>query len=187
MEPTHFQALLPPNLQFNWTLVTRLGDMLTRAEQLYGARDHSWTILGIEFGGDIPQIWYPGDTNHIAIQLSSHVLDSTALAYYQLAHECIHLLSPTKSAPLLEEGLATIFAEDYVSDLFGFTPDSGMDCYRQAVALVRELLVIEPDAIKRLRAVEPSFTKMSSATFAMAQLHVPEPLMQALTQPFVRD
>ncbi|MGM3216467.1 hypothetical protein ACSQ5K_14745 [Pseudomonas sp. PhalM4] len=190
MEPTHFQALLPPNTVHNWTLVTRLGDMLTRAEQLFGARDHSWTILGIEFGGNSPQIWYAGDadTKHVVIQLSRSRLNNTSLACYELAHECIHLLSPSGGnvVPTLEEGLATVFAEDYVLERFGFIHDSGMESYRQAAALVRKLLVIEPDAVKRLRAVEPSFTNMSSATFEMAQLHVPEPLRHALIHPFLR-
>ena len=35
---------------FLWTLTTRLGKLLFDAEQQFGPRDPSWTILGIEFG-----------------------------------------------------------------------------------------------------------------------------------------
>lgn len=31
--------------------------MLRQAEELYGPRDSSYTILGIEFSADEPQIW----------------------------------------------------------------------------------------------------------------------------------
>jgi hypothetical protein len=43
--------------------------MLEEVEQLFGRRNHDYTILGIEFSGTIPQIWFPGDRKHIAIQL----------------------------------------------------------------------------------------------------------------------
>lgn len=44
---------------FTWTLPSRLGDMLADAEMMFGERDHSWTILGIEFALTGPMIWYP--------------------------------------------------------------------------------------------------------------------------------
>jgi hypothetical protein len=37
-----------------YSLTTLLGHFLQKAEQQYGKRDKKWTILGIEFCGDIP-------------------------------------------------------------------------------------------------------------------------------------
>jgi hypothetical protein len=46
---------------FGWTLTSRLGDTLKLAESVYGKRDESWTILGVEFSSSgPPQLWYPG-------------------------------------------------------------------------------------------------------------------------------
>src|SRR5437763_183874 len=108
---------------FTWTLPSRLGALLNEAERLYGERDRSYTILGVEFGPGDPQIWFPGNRRHIVIQLADNALENTALAVYQLAHETIHLLSPTgtANAPVLEEGLATAFAEGVVARDFSRT------------------------------------------------------------------
>jgi hypothetical protein len=72
-------------------------------------------------------IWYPGDRKHIVIQLSVNCLTDLPRACYQLAHECIHLLAPTgrQNANNLEEGLATLFSEDYAT--CEFTPDDILD------------------------------------------------------------
>ena len=40
---------------YTWTLASRLGEMLHMAEELFGPRDCSYTILGIEFGPDNPK------------------------------------------------------------------------------------------------------------------------------------
>lgn len=37
-----------------WTLSSRLGQMLREAEEQFGERDKSYTILGIEFNGLLP-------------------------------------------------------------------------------------------------------------------------------------
>jgi len=85
---------LPPS-GWTFTLATRLGHMLRIAEERYGQRDGSYTILGVEFTEGVPQLWYPDNVDDIAIQLNVTCLHEPHRAYYQLAHECIHLLSPT--------------------------------------------------------------------------------------------
>ena len=60
-----------PDDSVSWTLASRLGDMLDMAENLFGERDYCYTILGIQFTSDDPQIWYRGKhRKHIIIQLS---------------------------------------------------------------------------------------------------------------------
>ena len=54
-----------------------------------------------------------------------------------------------------------------------------------AAARVRELLQLEPDAIRKLRAVEPDFYRMTEHTFADAGLdQIPQPLVAELLRTF---
>ena len=188
MLDTHFIATVVPPSGYTWTLVSRLGEMLAEAESLYGPRDLDWTPIGVEFGPGTPQLWYPGGRRNIAIQLALNALNDNAVACYQLAHECVHLLAPTGTAvaPVIEEGVATVFSEDYVCREFKLQGLTDWPSYVEAAMMVRQLLTLDSRAIKRLRAVEPSFVKMTSATFTAAGLAVPAPLVNALVAPFIR-
>ena len=45
-----FAERLSEGCGYTWTLASRLGDMLHMAEELFGPRDPSYTVLGIEIG-----------------------------------------------------------------------------------------------------------------------------------------
>lgn len=172
---------------FTWTLASRLADMLARAEALYGPRDPAWTFTGVEFHDGRPQTWFPGDGKYVVIQLGFNALADHVLACYQLAHECIHLLSPLKNlaAPRIEEGLAVVFSDDYVQRMFNRVQMTRDANYLSSAALVRELLAIAPTAIAKLRAVQMGFNDMTSETFDFAGLsHVPLDLRAMLLAPF---
>jgi hypothetical protein len=191
MNYMHFIAVsLPTNTGYSWTLVTRMGQMLHEIEALHGARDMSWTLLGVEFGPDTPQIWYPGNRKNIAIQLAMNAIENPVIACYQLAHECVHLLAPDggSGAPVLEEGLATVFSEDYVAEEFQCVGLTNLPSYIDAATKVRQLLDFNRDAIKMLRKIEPCFKKMTATTFEEAGLNsVPKELVNELLAPFNRE
>lgn len=149
---------------YAYTLTTRLGHMLLEAEKLYGPRDLNYTILGVEFFGDHPQLWYPNNCKHIAIQLTPAASQDMEQGCYQLAHECIHLLTPTgrAGANVLEEGLATHFAHQYVLSNFQRAMQPTMAGYARAEQLARELLNLDPYAIKELRKVEPVISRITA-------------------------
>ena len=109
---------LPDGSGYTWTLASRLGEMLQMAEALFGQRDSSYTILGVEFTVGIPQIWYPGNCKHIIIQLDQSAATDMLQACYQMAHEIVHLLSPTggNNANNFEEGVACYFAAYYLKN-----------------------------------------------------------------------
>jgi hypothetical protein len=152
---------LPERNGYTWTLVSLLGDFLATAEQLYGPRDRDWTLLGIEFCGDGPQIWYPGNRKHVSIMLSESARTDVRLAIWEIAHEVIHILSPSgdRSALLIEEGLATFFAH-YISDRHRLGKAGG-PVYASASQIVRWLLETYPDGILRMRAYQPMFLKFT--------------------------
>ena len=189
MNPTHFIAQqLPSRDGYTWTLPSRLSAILAEVEGRYGERDRSYTVLGIEFGPETPMLWYPGSRKHIVVQLALNALDDTALALYQLAHECVHLLSPTGgvNAPVLEEGLATIYSEEYVAREFNRTGLTNIASYIHAASLVRQLLQHDDQAIPKLRALEPSFVRLTSEHFQRVLAGVDGVLVQQLLTRFDR-
>ena len=181
-----FAAPLPNGDGYTWTLPSRLGAFLRKIEEQYGERDKSWTILGIEFENNGPQIWYPGNCKNISIQLAPNALQNEMLACYQLAHEAVHLLAPSggRRAPLLEEGLATAFSEEIVLKEFNATNVTPSGKYSIAADKVRNLLSIDPNAIKKLREVEPAFFKMTEETFETAGLKVGKEVIRELLAKF---
>src|SRR5689334_8635258 len=102
---------------YSWTLASRLGEALREAQARFGPRDPEWTILGYEFGPGAPQLWYPsGGSKMVIIQLADNARENAVTAYWQLAHECVHLLAPggkLGTETVLEEGAAALFADDY--------------------------------------------------------------------------
>lgn len=178
-----------------YTLATYTSAILNEILRRYGQRDKNWLFCGVEFHDNVPQVWYPGSdedstSGYIVIMLSAETFSDAKHAIYQLAHECVHTLSTVigVKAPVLEEGLATVFSEDMIEQWFGdtnkqaYTDDAR---YRDAAVNVRKLLQLEPDAIKRLREKEPAFKLMTAETFTDAGLgSVPQPLIDKLLQTF---
>ena len=150
----------PNGSGYTWTLASRLGEMLHMTEELFGPRDYSYTLLGIEFGPDNPRIWYPGSGRHIIIQLDLPAATNMLRAYYQMAHETVHLLAPTgcNDPTNFEEGIACYFAADYMKEQFNepcWSP--GIPSYERALAVIKPRLDEDIYCIRRLREHHPSF------------------------------
>ena len=127
----------------SWTITSKLGEILSIAETMYGPRDYSYTILGVEFNQDgHPRIWFPGSRKNIIIQISMNCIDDLNRAVFQVAHEAIHCLSPTGSnnANVLEEGLANLFSIKYTQAYGHGTWESNDKKYNDASELVEQLL-----------------------------------------------
>jgi hypothetical protein len=138
---------------FTWTLTTTFGPMLREVETLFGPRDTSYTILGIEFSGSIPQIWFPGNCRHIAIQLGEPTMMDPVRARYQLAHETVHLLDPVVvgGVSVFEEGLATYYQLEYIHRE---APkySTGDPKYDAACQLATKVIAGGTDGVRALRA-----------------------------------
>jgi hypothetical protein len=170
---------------FTWTLASKFGDALHLAEKLYGERDKSYTILGFEFEKSGPRIWYPGNRKFVVIQLSLNALYNEFQAFYQMAHETIHLLSPLgfRGANILEEGLATYFARLYLLDL-GQDLNPNDQKYQNALELTKVLLDIDNDIIKKVRKIEPTISKLTPSHFYQINSNISEDLLTSLCNKF---
>ena len=178
---------LPNKDGYTWTINSRLGDTLKKAEELFGERDKNYTILGVEFVlAERPQVWYPGNCKQILIQLSQHALIDVNQALYQLSHETIHCLSPNGKgvANVLEEGLATYFSESYFQ-LNGLTPMfSTIPEYNEAIYLVKQLLAVDMDIIKKVRLIQPTISDISVNNLLEINSELNKDLLEKLCQPF---
>ena len=143
---------------YTLTLASRLGHMFEMAERRFGPRDQSYTILGFEFRAGLPQIWFPGNAKHVIVQLDSANLYDQNLPLLQMAHECVHLLTPVLPAnvSVLEEGLATYFSKEYMASHVGGVWFTGDQKCGHAEMLARKLLLLNADAIKHFEKLFPS-------------------------------
>lgn len=171
---------------YSWTLASRLSNMLHRAEELYGARDLEYTPVGVEFTQDGPRTWYPGNRKHVAIQLSIGARYSVDVALFELAHEVIHLLSPSggQNANVLEEGVSVEFALRYLREERGLTWQVPQPRYKRAHELVRVLLDIDEEAIKKLRTEQPFMPKISVEMILKHFPSVEQEIAENLSQSF---
>ena len=152
------------------TLTTYFGDMLSKAETLYGPRLLDWTPIGVEFfDGTTPHIWFPGGRKQVCIRLTMGGLENLEEALWQLSQEIVHVLSPTEKANNLEEGLATHFAltqspsTDFVLlQQHKQSMEAATCAYSVPLKDCRELLSRDPEVIKRLRAKEPYLSKITA-------------------------
>ncbi len=156
---------------YTWTVASRLGEFLQMAENEYGERDKSWTILGVEFTDEKqPSNWHPFDSKrkNIIIQLTKDAANDEKRALFQLSHEVFHVLSPTgkRDSTYLEEGLATYFsiqasrkAGIRISPAYIASPR-----YRQAYRMIETLYKKHPDASERIATYREQGLPLSALT-----------------------
>jgi hypothetical protein len=175
---------------YKYTLASRLGTMMLMIEEMFGERDPSYTILGVEFGGDIPMIWYPGNRRHVAIRLTTSAASYPQQACYQLAHEAVHLLAPSggKNANNFEEGVATYFSAFYMRAFFPNYPNTvDVQSYARAVDLVSPRLKSDAYCIRRLRTKQPSFSLITPEDLTVEFPDLKSTEVEFLLSKFVRD
>lgn len=172
---------------YSWTITSKLGHILRTAEEKYGQRDHTYTILGVEFNQDgHPRIWYPGDCKNVVIQISMNCINDINRAVFQVAHEAIHCLCPTgqNSANVLEEGLANLFSIEYtLANGHGIWASNDQK-YTDASELVKQLLSFDQEIIKKLRLVQPTISSIDKDLILSINPNVPEGLADNLTRIF---
>ena len=175
---------------FRSTMASRLGEMLIIAKSLFGKRDHSCTFLGFEFTEDAPHIHYEANRGMI-MRLSASTMLEPMDIYPQMAHECVHMLSPCIGKPvtILEEGMAEAFAYLYMRDTMDVElphrePGSA---YHEASELVGMLLSINPYGIKAIREDEPTISLITKSLIWKHYPMIPEGVAARLARTFVRD
>ena len=174
---------------YSWTIISLFGSIMKDAENLYGERDRSFNILGVELcDQEQPMIWYPGSWDgrkDVIIQITKDCETNISKAIFQVSHETIHCLCPKpgRHANVLEEGLATLFSV-YESSIHntGFLPDSLP--YISAMEKVAELLQFDKSIIKKARMLEPDLSSITKEQLLGLQPSIRGNLLEVLLEPF---
>ncbi|MGF1546580.1 MAG: hypothetical protein ACFCUG_04595 [Thiotrichales bacterium] len=176
---------------FTYTLASLTGVAIDEVEARIGPRDPGHLLLGVEFiDRDSAGIWFPGDKDHIVIQLTEAAMGDEQRALYQLGHEAFHAVAPTRgSVNVLEEGLATEFSLDFVRGRgYSITPSYvGAARYRQALAAVICLRGYVPalnQRITQLRSDGVRYGKATPQQLAVALPEAPRALVDAVALSF---
>jgi hypothetical protein len=170
---------------FSWTLPSRLGQMLARAEAQFGQRNQSFTILGIEFRDGGPQVWFPGNRDHVVVQLSLSAMQDLNRAMFQLAHECFHLLDPAAGGSnVLDEGVATHFSLEFMQSEFRLQYPTGDPKYDRACALVRRMLSLRGDSARELRRLHGPLRHITAPQIMTICPGLDSQFAQQLIEPF---
>ena len=181
------------------TLPMYTGHFLAELESLFGPRDRSFTLLGIdicETPNYRPCLWFPNTgvapddvtqrSRYIVIHLGPAALTDPVRARWQLAHECVHLLDPWnekvdgRPTNWLEEGLASWYQNIRVAEA---AHHEGL--YAAAEDLVRPLMGQLPSAVERIRQERRS--RIGEFTPEVLRDYCPgfhEDTLQRLCQPF---
>lgn len=147
------------------TLAYHFGEMMIAAQNLFGPRNTSFLFLGFEFIPDHARVRYVTDHSAV-IQLSFRAMMNPIEAYFELAHECVHLLSPNpyKSTLIIEEGMASVFSSIYLRETMNVqVRPVSQQYYDEAAALVTSLLEIDRYGIRKMREEEPDTRKITQS------------------------
>ena len=177
-----------PDWTSSWSDVTSW--LMEQAEAWFGPRDRRWFFTGLEFtDGDVPQTYYPGRRPfHVGIQLTRSATQNPRDAYFQLAHEIVHVLGPSEArdpANVLEEGMATLF-QLHVSNAVGLGYGIYHPSYARAMELVESLLLASPKAVRAIRATYPDVRLVTPVEVSRIVPGVTADLATALCERFVR-
>ena len=187
-EKTIFTAT-PIEGGYSWTIISLLGTILKDAESLYGERDRSFNILGVELcDQEQPQTWYPGSWDgqkDVIIQITKDCQTNLKKAIFQVSHEVIHCLCPKpgRHANVLEEGLATLFST-YESNKFGIGYHTDSLLYISAMKKVEELLSYDETIIKKARMMEPDISLITKEMLLGFHPSIKDDLLKILLKPF---
>jgi hypothetical protein len=154
---------------------------------LFGPRDEKYVVVGIEYHNGNPQLYYPTSNHHVVVRLARRCESDCLEALYELAHECIHLLSPTggMDVTVLEEGLAVYFAELHLREEHGVPKyPTTQATYTEARQAVQRLLSIDASVIRALRQRQPALSRVTAQDLLACNRAVPRDLAERLCEPF---
>ena len=118
--------------------------LMAYAEQLFGPRSIRKTLYQPDYDEDGPFVRYTPSFDGAFADLSYNSKSSWPCAFYELAHETVHLLdprgdsSPVPTASVLEEAIASSFAA-HCQEIAGVTPFPHKGNYSLAIELSQKL------------------------------------------------
>lgn len=172
--------------------------ILQDATDLLGNPINEWEFIGIEFNDGSPHLRYYPLEAKVAISLSFRAREDERQYLFQLTHELCHLFYPKKEYPslnehetlVINEGISTYFSIKTTGSIFNIEEHLKNDLrnhsndYYKAFELVEQLLLIDSNAIKKLRKIQPRIDLLSASDFEKAKIKIETELVKSLLIPF---
>jgi hypothetical protein len=171
---------------------------LAEAEDMFGPKTE-YKFVGIFYHNASPRMMHY-DTDFLTgerffkIDLCGKAINDRTDGIFQLSHEVVHLLSPIErgedeGANNLEEGMAVYFSKLITERETGDHEfcDAAIEKYPnyvKAYQLYLELIKIDENAVKKVRAIRPVIDDIQAGDFAAAGIEVPDDLIQELLGQF---
>lgn len=170
-----------------WTIASRVVDALAVAESRFGPRDGAFNLLGYMFDGAFPRLGVDLDQKTLLLFLADYSEQDFSQAIYQLSHEVVHMLAPAGSGrpTYLEEGLATLFSEQYTYQATGLSYTSPIPSYTTALEAVVAFMV-DDQTMRNLRTIQPTFSAVTQAMLKSASPNCPDTVADLLCSTFQR-
>lgn len=168
------------------------------ATKLLGGPINDWQFKAIEFNDDGPYLRYYPEDGVVTICLSPRAKEDTRQYCFQLTHEICHLFYPKIEYPslkehrltVLNEGISTYFSIKLTGLIFNIEDHLKNDLmensknYYNAFGLVEKLLLLDEDAIRKLRAKQPRVDLLTANDFEKANVDSDSDLITNLLKYF---
>lgn len=163
--------------------------LLTYAEHLFGPRSTQKNLCQPDFDEDGPFVRHTPSFDGAFADLSYGSKSSWSCAFYELAHETVHLLdprgdrSPLPSASFLEEAIATSFATN-CQMIAGVTPSPHKGNYSLAIEFAQKLGRDLNEVGKDIRQKHGHFSTVTASQLMEIAPECPEEAAKWLTSDF---
>lgn len=159
---------------------------IENATKKIGMPTHLRKILPVKYRNGGPDCTYP-DVHSLQVTIGNPCKVEEYRAYYQLAHEAIHTLSPVDKCDvsILEEGAATMLSHKFLAQHTEENwPSSGDDKYDEAWKKVEELIAIDPDALAKIYTAYKTLSHITTNDILRAVPNAPHYLADVLAAKF---
>lgn len=184
----------------------RASEFINSAEEMFGPMCSQWEYDGVIFNDSGPALDYAPHEGRVSIALSPKAKNNAFQRDFQLSHEVCHLLWPAApfspgvgkidyavpSTNVINEGISTYFSILAITSIYGASEASvalkelceNRADYYLSFEAVSKLLELEPEAIKKIRQVNPMVNELTVDNFYQAEIRAPKRLMDLLLTPF---
>jgi hypothetical protein len=145
------------------SLTPIVSHVLETAEAMYGPSDPSYCFYGLTFTCKRGQMIADHHNRRTWIGVPTSYLNNQKALGALLAHECVHVLSPSqRQVSNLEEGAAVHFSAFYTLQYLGIVFPTTNVPYQAATRATRKLFGLDPTILKRLREHQITISDISA-------------------------
>jgi len=192
LSKSYYKKLIDLDMLDEWLTL-----FLREAENIFGPKLHPYPgeISEIYFGGTRSSVESRPSTKEdsmlLRIRIHRNAKNDISEALFALCHESVHLISPTSTNTMLEEGMACWYQMHWsvkCPEVFPSrvtTPNNKsrfQKKYTDATELVTRLLAIDSLAILRIRQTEPRLDKITSELIEKVVPEVSRGLAKAIVK-----